>query len=233
MFGKLTTFSAAGVIVALVLAAPSFAVVPTLISTSQSERHPAVTFSAPKADYVSVYVASKPNRATDGRFLEENVVTADSMTDSEIQTGNWAYEYQLDPGRYFVMIQASPDFDSCYVYGAGTYDPSCADGFSTVATLDIPTPAPHYVASAKTYKWLNEVRLNLKVTPLGTKAPYKVCYALKTKKRRCLTGVVDGYGWNSSADDELTVRKRGLGKRTTFTWFVAGRKIAARTVRTA
>ncbi|MGC9973965.1 MAG: hypothetical protein ABSC36_01065 [Gaiellaceae bacterium] len=218
---------------ALIFVQSSLAVSPSLISVGQIKRHPTAAFSAPKADYVSIYVASKADRASDGSFLAENVVAGDAMTDSEIQSGKWEYEYQLDPGRYFVMLNASPDFDACYVGGSDTYDPSCADGFSNIVPLTIPTPTPHYAASAKMFKWLGQVTLRLKVTPLGMKAPYKVCYVLKTKKKRCLSGTLDGYSWNSSADDELTVNKRALGKRTTFTWFIRGRKVAAHTIRTA
>lgn len=155
------------------------------------------------------------------------------MTDSEIQAGKWEYEYQLDPGKYVVMLSADPDFDACYISETGAYDPSCADGFSNVVSLTVPTPALHYAATAKMIRWLGQVTLRLKVTPLGVNAPYKACYRLKTKKRRCLSGTLDGYNWNSSAYDELTVKKRGLGKRTTFTWFVRGRKVATRTIRTA
>jgi len=218
--------------VALILVEPSLAVSPSLASVGQIKRHPTATFSAPKADYVSIYVASKADRASDGSFLAENVVVVDVMTDSEIQAGKWEYEYQLDPGRYFVMLSADPDFDACYISGSGAYDPSCADGFSGIASLTVPVPTPHYAATAKRIRWLGQVTLRLKVTPLGVKAPYKVCYAMKTKKRRCLSGTLDGYSWNSSADDELTVKKRGLKKRTTFTWFVRGRKVATRIIRT-
>lgn len=223
----------AAVTAALVFVTPSLAVSPSITSVGQVKRHPKATFSAPKADYVSIYVASKADRASDGSFLAENVVVVDVMTDSEIQAGKWEYEYQLDPGRYFVMLSADPDFDTCYINGSDTYDQSCADGFSGLVSLTIPVPTPHYAATAKTIRWLGQVTLRLKATPLGVKAPYKVCYALKTKKRRCLSGTLDGYSWNSSADDELTVKKRGLKKRTTFTWFVRGRKVATRTIRTA
>jgi hypothetical protein len=217
---------------ALVFAGPSLAVPPSLTSVGQLNRHPTATFSAPRAEYVSVYVASRPDRASDGRFLTENVVATDWMTDSEIQAGEWEYANQLDPGTYFVMLSADPDFDACYVEGTGAYDPSCADGFSSVATLAIPTPTSRYAATVKVYRWLGEVDLRLTATPLGVDVPYKVCYALKTKKRRCLSGTLSGYDWNASATGELTVTKRGLGKHTTFTWYIRGRKVATRTVRT-
>lgn len=229
---KRTIFLAVVATAGLTRVGSALAVPPSLTSIGQQNRHPTASFSAPKSKDVFIYVATKPDRSTDGSFLAENVVVTDVMTDSEIQAGTWEYEYQLGPGSYFVMLRADPDFDTCYSIDTGQYDPACADGFSDVVPLTIPTPTPHYVATANVAKWLGQVTLRLAATPLGAKLPYKVCYSLKTKAKRCLAGSLDGYSWNSSADDELTVKMRGLAKRTTFTWYVRGRKVAARTVRT-
>jgi hypothetical protein len=47
------------------------------------------TFSAPRADFATIYIASRPDRATDGSFLTENIKELDILTDSEIQSGRW------------------------------------------------------------------------------------------------------------------------------------------------
>jgi hypothetical protein len=217
----------------LVLAEPAVAVAPTLASVGQANRHPNASFSAPKASDVTMYVAKKADRATDGSFLSENITSVDVLTDSEIQSGRWESEDQLDPGTYYVMLRASPDFDACYIIDTGEYDPSCADGYSNVVPLTIPTPTIRYRASATVLRYIGQVTLRLTAAPLGARLPYRVCYPLRTGKRRCLAGAVEGYDWNSSATDTLTASMRGLGKRTTFTWFVNGRKVAAQVVRTA
>jgi hypothetical protein len=128
-------------------------------------------------------------------------------------------------------LRADPNFDACYIPDSGTYDPSCADGFSAVVPLTVPRPTIHYVGSAIVYKYLGQISLELSASPLGVKQRYKVCYPLKTKARRCLNGTVDGYHWNSPGVGRLSLTTRGLAARTTFTWFVDRAKVAARTVR--
>jgi hypothetical protein len=131
-----------------------------------------------------------------------------------------------------MMLRASPDFATCYIFDTGQYDPSCADGYSNVAPLTVPVPPIKYAASASVYKFIRQTTLRLTAAPLGARLPYKVCYATKIGARRCLVGVVDGFDWNRSANDTLTASTRGLGKRTTFTWYVNGKKVAARLART-
>jgi hypothetical protein len=194
------------------------------------DRHPTASFSAPKADGVTVYIATKPDQATDGSFLSENVATLDVLTDSEIQAGTWKDESQLDPGTYYVMLRASPNFDACWIFDQSRYDDSCANGYSSVVPLTIPRPTTRYVGGAAYEKFLRRVTLRLTAAPLGEKIPYKVCYALKSKAKRCLGGTLSGYDWNSGANDELSASARGLAKRTTFTWYVRGARVARRTI---
>jgi hypothetical protein len=68
-------------IAVLVLPAGALAVPPTLSSVGQENRHPTASFSAPRADSATIYFATKPkpDRATDGRFLDENVKTLDIL----------------------------------------------------------------------------------------------------------------------------------------------------------
>jgi len=46
-----------------------------------------------------------------------------------------------------------------------------------------------------------------------------------------LSGALEGYDWNSSADDTLTVSTRNLPRITAFTWYVGGKKVVSRRVR--
>jgi len=216
---------------ALALPAAAGAVPPTLSSVGQQNRHPTATFSAPRAGSVTVYVANKPDRATDGQFLSENVATLDSLTDSEIQEGRWVGESQLDPGTYYMMLSASPDFDACWVFDAAAYDPACADGFSNVLPLVVPKPSTRYSARVLSYKYLRQATLELTAAPLGENRPYRVCYRLLSRTVRCLRGTLDGYSWNTSASDRLTVTTRNLPTFTSFVWSVGGKVVATKRVR--
>jgi hypothetical protein len=215
----------------LVLAVPAGAAAPTLSSVGVEARHPTAMFSAPKADGGTIYIASKPDRATDGSFLTENVEDLDILTDSEIQAGRWVSEDQLDPGTYFVMLRASLDFDACYIYDTGGYDPSCADGYSNMLPLTVPKPASRYSARVTAFRSIRRATLTLTAMPLGEDRPYQVCYRLQSKARRCLRGSLDGYSWEQAASDVLTVNTRPLPLVATFTWYVGARAVATKRVR--
>lgn len=216
-------------VAALVASDEALAVPPTLSAVGQVNRHPTASFSAPRADSVTVYIATKPDRATDGAFLDENVKDVDVLTDSELQAGRWVSESQLDPGSYWVMLNAIPDFDTCYVGGPNTYDPGCANGYSNLQMLLVPEPTSRYAASVTVYQFIHQASLRLTVKPLGELRAYRVCYQLANRKMRCVVGTLRGYDWNSSASDTLNVNTRGLPLRTTFSWFVGGKRVAAKT----
>jgi hypothetical protein len=224
--------SAAAVAAALAIASPAGAIAPSLLLVGQQNRHPTASFSAPKASSVTISFATKPDRATDGHFLTENVVHTAFLTDAEIQAGRWLDESQMDPGTYYVLLEASPSFDQCYQFDAGTYDPACADGFSDVVKLLVPRPTTRYAAHVTVLKYVKEADLVLAAKPLGAKQPYRVCFRVKSGKRRCVNGSLDGYDWNSGTSDELTVPTGNLPTRATFTWYVGAKRIAAKTVRT-
>jgi hypothetical protein len=202
-----------------------------LISVGSQALHPTATFSAPKSDDVVVQIATKPDRASNGEFLSENVKVFDLLSDSEVQTGRWLYEYQIDPGTYYVLLRASPEFDLCYIYDSGMYDPSCADGYSAMQTLTVPRPPIRYGASVRHYVYVSIVQLTITAVPLGQKMPYRVCYRTKAGRRVCLAGVIPGYTWTSSASDTLSVNRRNLRTITTFTWYVEGRAVASKRAR--
>jgi hypothetical protein len=199
------------------------AATPTLLSVGHQNRHPTATFSMPGADDATIYFATKPDRASDGRFLEENVEHLDLFTTEEIQAGHWLDSAQLDPGRYYVMLRAT-DYECLG-------DPGCVDGFSNMLTLTVPKPVPRYRGSVRVYRYLSTVALRFKIAPLGERVSYRVCWTRVAKPRKCLRSSVRGYSWNSPADDEVTVRRRGMPRRTTFAWYVDGRRVASKHVR--
>ncbi len=207
---------------------------PQVIALGQQNRHPTMTFSAPRAEDVSVRFARSADRATDGNFLSENVVDVDFLTRDEIQSGTWLEEDQLDPGKYFVLLTASAE-SSCYSEPPPNYDlvvdPACANGFSDLATLDIPKPPQRFNVKVEQLRYIRIIYLTLTVTPLGEHLPYKVCWQRKPKRRVCVSSTVSGYDWNSAADDMVRISSRALPSRTTFTWYVASRAVVSKTVR--
>jgi hypothetical protein len=207
----------------LAFAATAHAAAPSLLTVDHQDRHPVATFTAPGADDATIYFATKPDRATDGRFLEENVSHLDLLTAEEIQAGRWLDSAQLDPGTYYVLLRAT-DYDCLG-------DPNCIDGFSNMLSVAIPTPAQKYTGRVKTYRFVSTVDLTLKIAPLGEDVPYRVCWTRVNRPRRCARGVVDGYSWDSAATDTISVRKRGMRKHTTFTWYVDGHRVARKRAR--
>jgi hypothetical protein len=178
---------------ALALVETANAIPPAFTSLSHQARHPRATISTPRAAHVSLEIATKPDRATDGSFLRENVTEFEVFTDSEIQTGSWLHERALDPGTYYLMMEASPE-SSCTSFPPPNYtrvvDPSCADGYSEVATLSIPKPASRYSVTIRRYSGLRQFSLSLRARPLGENRHYRLCYRLKTKRRVCLRGTL-------------------------------------------
>lgn len=79
-----------------------------------------------------------------------------------------------------------------------------------------PSPAETYRGSVSVLHYIHIAYLTLRVKPPGESVPYKVCWKLKSGKRRCVGGKVDGYSWNASAEDSRSVGLRGMKKRTTF-----------------
>jgi hypothetical protein len=129
------------------------------------------------------------------------------------------------------MIDADPDFDLCWDDNTGTYDPSCADGYSNVATLTVPIPHIRYTASVSVLRYAKEAFLSLKAAPLGVNEHYRVCYSNRAKKKRCVTGTLDGYSWDSPSSDQVSVSTRNLPARTAFTWYVGSKAVAKKRVK--
>ncbi len=213
----------------LVLATGAEAVPPALTSVGQENRHPTAVFSAPRASDAAIFVASKPDQSTDGRFLTENVRGIDLLTDTEIQNGRWLGETQLAPGTYYVMLESLADFNACYIFETGTLDPACASGLSSPVPLVIPKPVSRYSVAVERYR--NELSFTLTAKPLGERRAYRLCYRLKSRRAACQRGVLNGYDWNSRTTDTIDVSTRNLANLTTFTWQVAGRVVVKKTLR--
>lgn len=196
------------------------AAAPTLLSVGHEKRHPTATFAMPGANDGTIYFATKPDRASDGEFLEENVKHLDLLTADEIQAGRWIDSSQIDPGRYYVLLRAY-DFD-CWI------DASCMTGFSQVLPLSVAKPKIRYRGTVRAYRYLSRVRLGFRVRPLGERIHYRVCWRLASGRRRCARGAVMGYSWNRAATGWLTVRKRGMPRVAKFAWYVDGHRVAAK-----
>jgi hypothetical protein len=120
---------------------------PVLHSVGHQARHPVATFSAPGADWISVYVASRPDRATDGSFFTENIKAVGILTGDVVQAGRWLYASRLNPGVYWVMLWASADWAACWDWEAfGGMNPACADGHSEPMQLVIRNQPPRITA---------------------------------------------------------------------------------------
>jgi hypothetical protein len=218
---------------ALVLVAPAAAVPPSISAVVVSGRVPVVTFVAPNAGSATLVIASKPDRLSDGSFVAPNVVVSAVLPRSALQSGTWTYHARLDPGDYFVLLKTTADPAACGSAGPGdNVDPSCADGPSPVASFTVPVPRIRYEVYAKPYLGGRIVRLGLLAEALGVPQTYKVCYRIRSKALRCAVSRLDGYHWNQSTSDIVTVDGRPLARSTTFTWFVDGAKIASRTAKT-
>jgi hypothetical protein len=229
----LITHAASRLAVAIVAAAAALTVVgaanaapPALLTVGQQNRHASATFSAPGADLATIYVASKPDLASGGGFLEENIKRIDFLTADEIQRGAWLDAEQLDPGLYYVMLRVS-DYEC-------PRNPNCTQGYSSIVPLAVPRPRSRYSARVfAVFRRSSVMYLQLTVSPLGERLPYRVCWRLKNKRRTCLSRTLNGFSWNRSVTDIPRIRMRGMGGRTRFSWYVRGRRVAAQTVNTA
>lgn len=216
------------VAVLLALPASAAATPPVLLTAGHEARHPVVTFSAPRANPVAVYIASKPDRATDGAFFAENIVTLDILTANEIQTGRWLSESQLEAGTYWVNLRASPDFAACWDYERFRgLDPACADGYSNVLQLQIPRGPVSYewkfirpfagsVPAGYVYRGERLlIQVPARGLPAGERRGYQLC-ALKPRREVCRR---DSFTGPALRTREWRILP-GEGRNGRYTWFV-------------
>lgn len=229
------------VAVLLALPASAAATPPVLLTAGHEARHPVVTFSAPRANPVAIYVASKPDRATDGAFLTENIVTLDILTVNEIQTGRWLSESQLEAGTYWVNLRAAPDFAACWDYERfGGLDPACANGYSNVLQLEIPRGPVRYewkfirpfagsVPAGYVYRGERLlIQIRARGLPANERRVYQLC-ALKPRREICRRDSFTGPAWRTREWRILP----GEGRNRRYTWFVRvdGRTVLRRSMR--
>lgn len=115
------------------LTSPALAAPPILISASHVDRHPAATWTLPPGVKAQVAeVATSPATSTDGAFFFENVEAYSVLEDAQT---NWVYNFQLDPGTYYLHISGLDE--PCY------YAALCpVREYSQIATLVIPAATP-------------------------------------------------------------------------------------------
>jgi hypothetical protein len=227
---------AVSVVVAVAFAvgsSPAGAAVPTFASLTAQDRHPAATLYVPKADRVTIYFATKPDRATDGTFLSENVAYSYYLTDGEIQVGRWLSSERIAPGTYYVLMNASLDYSACVTSPPPDYnsvsDPTCADGWSEMRTLTIPAPPIRFSASFSP-GYLASFTLRMSPAPRNTR--YTLCST--SLRKSCLRGVISGYSWDSASSDTLYLSTSDFKKGTktaVLRWRVASKVVASRSVR--
>jgi hypothetical protein len=211
------------------LAQGALAVPPAITTVSVAkDRRPSATFSAPNASSLTITFARRPDLSSDGGFLPANVVKTDFLTADEIQAGAWTFESELDPGTYYVLLQATPSFTPCSLPD-GTYSPGCANGASSVTRLVVQAPTVRYSATVHAPRSWTTVQLRLKARPLGIEQRYRVCFRSRTERTICAPGVLDGFSWNSAITDFLSVSKHDLPSRATLTWYVGKAKVARTT----
>jgi hypothetical protein len=163
MTTPVTRIAALAITLLAVACAEAQAAGPVLLGVGQQGRHSTGTFSAPGADDATVYIATAPDRGTDGRFLEENIADVAFLTSDEIASGRWLSSEQLDPGQYYVMLRATAW--SCLG------EPSCLDGVSGVLPLTVPKPRQRF--TRKVTRSFGTLYLRLTIAPLGESQAYQ------------------------------------------------------------
>ena len=150
------------------------------------------------------------------------------FTDSEIQAGRWVSDRKIRPRPPLAaMLDA---YNLCFLPSGGV-NPACADGFSEPVPLAVPKPKTRYTVSGKQYRFIETIQLRIVAKPLGERGAYKLCYPTKRTARKCLSGGLRGFDWDSAEQSTLSVRTSGLKPTTTFKWEVGGKKVASLRVR--
>jgi hypothetical protein len=192
---------------ASLLASSAAAAPPALVSVSHVNRHPAASWTLPPGVTSQVAeVATSPATSTDGYFFSENVKAFDVLEPTQT---SWVYNFQLDPGTYYVHIGGLDE--PCYFAGLCP-----VREFTQTATLVIeappppPPPPPRYEASVRSVH-PGAIRLSGNWTYLGdtvrvrfrnaTARPadgrgYRVCYT-RGRPLACAWRRILGRRWDS------------------------------------
>jgi hypothetical protein len=235
--------------ISIVHAGEAIAAPPVLTSARHIDRHPAATWTLPAGVKARVAeVATSPATSTDGYFFFENVRAFSVLEDAQT---NWVYNFQLDPGTYYVHVAAIDE--PCYFAGLCPIRE-----FTQIATLVIeappppppppPAPRPRYEASVRSihpgavklggnWTYLGDtVRVrfrNARARP-GDGQHYRACY---THNRRlvCKDRTILGRSWDAwrlRITPSMAGYRAGRVRRfLEFTWRVDGRIVARKRIR--
>ncbi len=199
-----------------------------LKNVSQKDLRLSVTFSAPGAGGVTIFVAKGPQQ-NDGSFLTANLADVGVLTADQIAAGVWTEQSPLAPGRYWVMVGANPDYTTCQL-DDGTISPTCSSGDSNVDSVTVAPPVTRYLGSVVSKRaGSGAISLRLTATPLGVPEAVKLCYRITVRKRqlkRCLNRHLSGVDWSKPVDDVVRLSTTGMSKHESFTWTLAGRTVA-------
>jgi hypothetical protein len=234
---------------AFAFASPAFAAPPTLTSVGHVQRHPEAYWSLPPGVKAKIAeVATSPATSTDGAFFFENVKAFDLLEDSQT---HWIYNFQLDPGTYYVHISGidEPCFDAgrCPVRE-----------YSQIMLLVIaappppppppPAPRPRYQASVRSIH-SGAIRRPGNWTYVGdtvrarfrnaTARPsdghgYTVCHTTITRRLSCRNRRILSRSWDAF---RLRIKlpmvyRAGRSRRSIeFTWRVDRRIVARKRIR--
>jgi hypothetical protein len=185
-------------------------------------------------------VATSPATSTDGYFLFENVKAFDTLEEGQT---NWVYNYQLDPGLYYVHIGGLDE--PCFFAGLCP-----VREFSQIMTLEIATPPPpppprrpRYEASVRsihpnavvpggTYPGDTvKVRFRNANAPPVYAQRYTVCTTTASGRIACKRRMILARSWDGF---QLRITRPLIGstrRYVEFTWRVEGRIVARRRIK--
>jgi len=236
---------------AAAFASPTLAAPPVLTSVRHIDRHPAATWTLPPGVKARVAeVATSPATSTDGYFFFENVRAFSVLEDAQ---SNWVYNFQLDPGTYYVHVAAIDE--PCYFAGLCSIRE-----FTQIATLVIeappppppppppPAPRPRYEASVRSihpgavklggnWTYLGDtvrVRFRNARARRGDGQHYRACYT-HNRRLACRDRTILGRSWDSwrlRITPSMAGYRAGRVRRfLEFTWRVDRRIVARKRIR--
>lgn len=195
-----------GAALALAFPAGALAAPPILVSTWHVNRHPAASWTLPPGVTSQVAeVATSPATSTDGYFFSENVKAFDILEPTQT---SWVYNYQLDPGIYYVHIAGLDE--PCFYAGLCP-----VREFTQTATLEIaapppPPPRPRYegsvhsihpgaIARSGNWTYLGDtlrVRFRNATASASDGRGYRACYT-QGRRLACRSRRILGRRWDS------------------------------------
>jgi hypothetical protein len=234
--------------VELLSASPAVAAPPVLVSAYDVNRHPAASWTLPPGVKSQVAeVATSPATSTDGYFFSENVKAFDVLEPTQT---SWVYNFQLDPGIYYVHIAGLDE--PCFYAGLCP-----VREFTQTAALVIeapppppppPPPRPRYEASVRSvhpgavalpgnWTYLGDtlrVRFRNATARASDGRGYRVCYTYR-RRLACRWRRILARGWDSwrlRVTPAMVAPGAGrVGPYVEFTWRVNQQVVARKRVK--